>query len=70
MNELMDRLKFTDTEVELPVELGQDADPALKPRSVKMSDDLDRRVVARAVSLGLSKAAYIRSLVERDLAQA
>ncbi|MEV6073074.1 hypothetical protein AB0L82_41580 [Nocardia sp. NPDC052001] len=70
VNELLDRLNFTEAEVELPIALGQDTDPALKPRSVKMSDDLDRRVAARAVSLGLSKAAYIRSLIERDLAQA
>ncbi|MFB8004036.1 hypothetical protein [Nocardia sp. NPDC056000] len=69
VNDLLGRLNFTDLEVELPLELGQDADPALEPRTVQMSDDMDRRVAARAVKLGLSKSAYIRSLVKRDLAQ-
>ncbi|MFB7719313.1 hypothetical protein [Nocardia sp. NPDC056100] len=69
VNDLLGRLNFTDLEVELSVELGQDADPALEPRTVQMSDDMDRRVAARAVRLGLSKSAYIRSLIERDLAR-
>ncbi|MFJ9370573.1 hypothetical protein ACIRRA_39965 [Nocardia sp. NPDC101769] len=70
VNALLDRLVFTDAPIDLPVELGQDDGPELKPRSVKMSDDLTRRGKARAVNLGQSFSAYVRSLIERDLAQA
>ncbi|MEU6586677.1 hypothetical protein [Nocardia sp. NPDC046763] len=69
MNALLDRLVFTDAPIDLPVELGQDDGPELKPRSVKMSDDLTRRGKARAVNLGQSFSAYVRSLIERDLAR-
>lgn len=53
---------------DLGLEVGQDLAPELKPRSVKMSDDLDRRATRQAVHLGLSKSAYIRRLIEQDLA--
>lgn len=70
VSSLLDSLEVTDGVVDLPVTVGQDVDPALKPRSVKLTDDVDRRATARAVRLGLSKSAYIRSLIERDLTQA
>ncbi|MFE3280030.1 hypothetical protein [Nocardia sp. NPDC059239] len=70
VNALLDRLEFTDDPVELPLEIGQDESMELKPRSVKMSDDMKRRGNARAINLGLSFSAYIRLLMERDLAQA
>lgn len=39
----------------------------LRPRSVKMSDELDLRVGLRAGELGMSKSAYFRWLAEQDL---
>ncbi|MVU83761.1 hypothetical protein GPX89_41815 [Nocardia sp. ET3-3] len=69
VDDLLDRLVFTDEPVELPVVVGQDADTALKPRSVKMTDDMYRRAGNRAVNLGMSVSAYLRSLIERDLVQ-
>ncbi|MFC8043030.1 hypothetical protein [Nocardia sp. NPDC057353] len=44
-----------------------DTEARLKPRSVKMSDELDLRVGLRASELGMSKSAYFRWLAERDL---
>lgn len=46
------------------------AEERLKPRSVKMSDELDLRVQLRAEQLGMSKSAYFRWLAERDLQHA
>ncbi len=63
-------LVHTDEEVEsadLPVTLGQDTAADLVPRSIKIPAELDRRATQRALRLGLSKSAYIRSLIERDL---
>ena len=45
-------------------------DERLKPRSVKMSDQLDLRVQVRAAELGMTKSAYFRWLAERDLENA
>ncbi|MGW4242179.1 hypothetical protein [Nocardia sp. NPDC004722] len=53
---------------DLGIKVGQDSAPELKPRSVKLSDELDRRATRQAVHLGLSKSAYIRRLIEQDLA--
>ncbi|UGT61789.1 hypothetical protein [Nocardia asteroides] len=47
-----------------------ESDARLKPRSVKMSDELDLRVGIRAGELGMSKSAYFRWLAERDLGTA
>ncbi|MFR9751402.1 hypothetical protein ACL02S_10235 [Nocardia sp. 004] len=47
-----------------------ETDDRLKPRSVKMSDELDLRVQLRAAELGMSKSAYFRWLAERDLKNA
>lgn len=44
-----------------------EGDTRLRPRSVKMSDELDLRVGLRAGELGMSKSAYFRWLAERDL---
>ncbi|MEV6276951.1 hypothetical protein [Nocardia sp. NPDC051832] len=71
MQAIMGRLTYRDDEtVEVPVVTGQDTGADLVPRSVKLPGDLDSRCKARAVRLGLSQSAYIRSLIERDLAQA
>ncbi|MEC3917293.1 hypothetical protein [Nocardia sp. CDC160] len=55
----------TGRQVELAADT--DASPGLKPRSVKMSDELDLRVQIRAAELGMSKSAYFRWLAEQDL---
>ena len=72
MAALIARLEIRDDEPtpQLPIQAEQDSGPGLLPRSVKMSDDLDQRAKCRAVQLGMSKSAYIRSLIERDLAAA
>lgn len=70
VNELLDRLTFTNSAVDLPFTVGQDTDTVLEPRSMKMTDAMYRRVSNRAVNLGMSASAYLRSLIERDLAQA
>lgn len=69
MTALLNRLAFGDDlpAPELPVVSGQDTTADLVPRSVKLAADLDRRCKERALSLGLSQSAYIRSLIERDL---
>ncbi|WP_194813744.1 hypothetical protein [Nocardia sp. XZ_19_385] len=70
MKAIMDRLTYRDDEaVAVPVVTGQDTGRDLVPRSVKLPNDLDSRCKARALRLGLSQSAYIRSLIERDLAQ-
>lgn len=70
VQEVTERLQFTDEPARLPVRVGQDTAPDLVPRSVKISTDLDRACKKRALSLGLSQSAYIRRLIERDLAAA
>ncbi|MFE4457100.1 hypothetical protein ACFROC_07060 [Nocardia tengchongensis] len=70
---MVDRLEFTGeevTEAELGITIGPDAGPVIVPRSIKMPYDLDQASKARAETLGLSRSAYIRSLIERDLAEA
>ncbi|MFJ9370288.1 hypothetical protein ACIRRA_38510 [Nocardia sp. NPDC101769] len=64
------RLVYTDEPIEPPVETGSGAEPVLIPRSVKLSRDLDKACKRRAENLGLSQSAYIRSLIERDIATA
>lgn len=64
------RLVFTDAPVEPPIETGPDAPPVLIPRSVKLTRDLDLACKHRAANLGMSQSAYIRSLIERDVAEA
>ncbi|WP_109522594.1 MULTISPECIES: hypothetical protein [Nocardia] len=63
------RLEFTDEPVDPPIRTGPDTDPVLIPRSVKMTYDLDKACKRRAAELGLSQSAYIRSLIERDVAE-
>lgn len=70
---MVDRLEFTGeevTEAELGITIGPDAGLVIVPRSIKMPYDLDKASKARAETLGLSRSAYIRSLIERDLAEA
>lgn len=62
------RLEFTDAPVP-PIETGPHAEPVLIPRSVKLTRDLDQACKRRAANLGLSQSAYIRSLIERDVAE-
>ncbi|MGF6888183.1 hypothetical protein ABIA39_006702 [Nocardia sp. GAS34] len=50
-----------------PQSLGVETSGATIPRSVKLTPELDRQCKARAVELGLTQSAYIRSLIERDV---
>lgn len=67
MAEIMDNLHLEPTDAQIAPDTTADSKPGLKPRSIKMSDDLDTRVQLRAASLGLSKSAYFRWLAEKDL---
>ncbi|MBF6136362.1 hypothetical protein IU501_25580 [Nocardia otitidiscaviarum] len=70
---IKDRLELTGetvTEKELGITIGPDAEPVFVPRSIKMPYDLDRACKARATALGMSQSAYIRSLIENDIATA
>ncbi|MFR9753462.1 hypothetical protein ACL02S_20845 [Nocardia sp. 004] len=70
---MVDRLEFTGepvTEKDLGITVGPDAEPVFVPRSIKMPYDLDRACKARAAALGVSQSAYIRSLIENDIATA
>jgi hypothetical protein len=67
---MTERLEFTDEPIEPPIETGPTAEPVLIPRSVKLSRDLDQACKHRAANLGMSQSAYIRSLIERDIATA
>lgn len=51
---------------DLAPDISADTKAGLRPRSVKMSDELDLRCQVRASDLGLSKSAYIRRLIEDD----
>ncbi|WP_067697584.1 hypothetical protein [Nocardia jejuensis] len=53
---------------QLPVTHGVDTGETLIPRSVKLPVRVDRACKARATELGISQSAYIRSLIEKDLA--
>lgn len=64
------RLVFTNEPVAPPVETGPTIEPVLIPRSVKLTRDLDKACKSRAENLGMSQSAYIRSLIERDVATA
>ncbi|MFI1919929.1 hypothetical protein [Nocardia sp. NPDC020380] len=67
------RLEYTGelvTEAELGIEVGPDTAPVMVPRSIKMPYDLDQACKRRAENLGLSQSVYIRSLIERDVAEA
>ncbi|GAM48849.1 hypothetical protein NSK11_contig00094-0039 [Nocardia seriolae] len=64
------RLVFTDDPVEPAIATGADAEPVLIPRSVKLTRELDKACKLRAANLGMSQSAYIRSLIERDIATA
>jgi predicted transcriptional regulator len=70
MAEIVGRLEVrpgAPVDVELAPDIAADAKPGLRPRSVKLSDELDARCQIRAGELGLSKSAYIRQLIEADL---
>lgn len=70
---MIDRLEYSDaevTEADLGITIGPDAEPVLVPRSIKMPYDLDKACKARAKTLGLSQSAYIRTLIENDIATA
>ncbi|MFE3222548.1 hypothetical protein [Nocardia sp. NPDC059228] len=70
---IKERLEFTGetvTEKDLGITVGPDAEPVFVPRSIKMPYDLDQACKARAAALGLSQSAYIRSLIEHDIATA
>ncbi|MFD7847432.1 hypothetical protein ACFV4K_31445 [Nocardia sp. NPDC059764] len=70
MAEIMNRLEVRPGEpmdTELAADTEADNRTGLRPRSVKMSDDLDLRCGIRASELGLSKSAYVRRLIEADL---
>lgn len=69
VNALMDSLAFTDEPIDLPLDTQQDSDAGLRPYSIKMSAELNTRVTARAVRLGMSKSAYFRWLAAQDLAK-
>ncbi|WP_405498905.1 hypothetical protein [Nocardia sp. NBC_00511] len=58
------------TEAELGIEIGPHAGPVMVPRSIKMPYDLDQACKLRAAKLGVSQSLYIRSLIERDVAEA
>ncbi len=66
---MAERLEFTDEPITPPIETGPAAEPVLIPRSVKLTRDLDKACKRRAGNLGLSQSAYIRSLIERDVAE-
>ncbi|MTE14536.1 hypothetical protein [Nocardia aurantiaca] len=69
---MIDRLEFTDetvTEADFGIEVGPHAPPVFVPRSIKMPYELDQACKARADNLGMSQSAYIRSLIERDVAE-
>lgn len=65
------RLRFTEEPIDfgeqLAPETAADNAPGMRARSVKLPDDIDLRCGLRAGELGLSKSAYIRQLIERDL---
>lgn len=44
-----------------------DREAGMWPRPVAMLDDLDLRCQVRASELGLSRSAYVRQLIEKDL---
>ncbi|MFE6864420.1 hypothetical protein [Nocardia sp. NPDC057668] len=70
---IKDRLELTGetvTEAELGITVGPGSEPVFVPRSIKMPYELDRACKSRALTLGLSQSAYIRSLIEADLATA
>ncbi|GAB2556456.1 hypothetical protein [Nocardia heshunensis] len=70
---MVDRLEFTDettTEADHGIVVGPDAEPVLVPRSIKMPYELDQACKRRAKQLGMNQSVYIRSLIERDLAEA
>ncbi|MFE3262073.1 hypothetical protein ACFXPS_42835 [Nocardia sp. NPDC059091] len=70
---MIDRLEFVDdtvTEADLGIDVGPGAAPVFVPRSIKMPYELDMACKSRAELLGMSQSAYIRSLIERDIATA
>lgn len=62
------RLVLDPAQVEELVAPDADAGDTIVPRSVKLPASLDRRCKARATELGMNQSAYIRSLIEKDLA--
>lgn len=64
---MTERLEFTDEPVD-PIETG--AELAEFPTSIKLPRDLKKACKARAESLGMQQSVYIRSLIERDVAEA
>ncbi|WP_040796704.1 hypothetical protein [Nocardia higoensis] len=66
---MTERLEFTGEPVTPAVETGPGVEPVLIPRSVKLTRDLDQACKRRAAALGMSQSAYIRSLIERDIAE-
>lgn len=67
---MTERFEFTDEPVTPPIETGSETEPVLIPRSVKLTRDHDQACKRRAANLGMSQSAYIRSLIERDIATA
>lgn len=61
-------LDMSQAEAATPQSLGLDATGATVPRSVKLTPELDRLCKARATERGLTQSAYIRSLIEQDVA--
>lgn len=67
---MTERLVYSDEPVDeatIPTGPGNEI---VVPRSVKMPRGLDKASKARANELGLSQSAYIRSLIEADIATA
>lgn len=62
------RLEFTNEPVE-PIETGPSTELAEFPTSIKLPRELKKACKARADSLNMQQSVYIRSLIERDIAE-
>jgi len=67
--EMTERLEFTGEPVE-SFRTGPDTTPIEFPTSIKLTHELNEACKRRAKSLGMRKSTYIRSLIERDIAEA
>ena len=67
---MTERLEFTDEPVKPPIETGPDTEPVLVVTSVKLPRGRAKECKKRAKNLGMGQSAYIRSLIERDIAEA
>ncbi|GGK54897.1 hypothetical protein [Nocardia camponoti] len=70
LHAMIDRLEFTDDRVEIDLAPDDDADrvSGMWPRPVAIPDDLYVRAQLRASELNLSWSAYVRHVIEHDLA--